>query len=152
MDGPGQASLSPVKALASPLTRVALVVVAVVVVCSVASSRGDRETCGEAGAQLLRSLKPGQPEDASRQARATLLEDRCTDSGPLLASASVLADADRPAEALPLARKVVRHEPDNAAAWLTLSKALRASDPPRARAAVSRARELNPLAVAPQRR
>jgi cytochrome c-type biogenesis protein CcmH/NrfG len=65
----------------------------------------------------------------------------------LLASVRLRAgDADG---ALRLARAAVRREPENAEAWLAVSRAARQADPPLAREALQRLRELVPPVPAP---
>jgi Flp pilus assembly protein TadD len=141
-----------VRSVASLLPRLALVILAVVVVVAVSQARRDQHACAEAGAAVYRSLAPGGSAAGSARARSTLLRSGCEDSRPLLASAAVLAGAGRTREALPLARKGVADEPENAAAWFTLARALGKQDPEGARGALKRARELNPLAASPRRR
>ena len=51
--------------------------------------------------------------------------------------------------ALALARGAVRREPENAEAWLAVSRAARQADPPLAREALQRLRELVPPVPAP---
>jgi hypothetical protein len=52
---------------------------------------------------------------------------------------------DRPRQALQAANEVADAEPDNAEAWLVVSRAAQKVDPPRARYAIAQLRRLNPL-------
>ncbi len=67
----------------------------------------------------------------------------------VLLLASVKLRAGDAAGALRLARGAARREPENAEAWLAVARAAREADPPLARSALQRLRELVPLVPAP---
>jgi len=67
----------------------------------------------------------------------------------VLLLASVRLRAGDAAGALRLARAAVHREPENAEAWLAVSRAARQADPPLAREALQRLRELVPPVPAP---
>jgi predicted Zn-dependent protease len=60
---------------------------------------------------------------------------RTSDTTPLVREAQLLLFARRPEEAVAVARRATREEPDNARAWLVLAQAAEDADPPLAAAA-----------------
>ncbi len=126
--------------------RVALVVTAVAVCLLVLGARRSEQTCSQAGADVVRDVT-GTAEAGALEPALETLRRGCTDSRPLVLSATELARAGRDAEAVPLARQAVREEAENPGAWLSLFLALRRSDPQGAARARDRVLELNPRAV-----
>jgi tetratricopeptide (TPR) repeat protein len=134
--------------MASPgslAARAVLVAVALAAALSVVSWQSTEDDCREAGATVVREIT-GTESAANLPGAFDTLRGDCHDVRPLLVAAGQLARAERRDEALPLARRAVRREPDDFAAWAVLSEALAEADPAAARRARRRALALNPRA------
>jgi len=111
----------------------------------VLGARRSEQSCSQAGADVVRDVTGTGKTGAFEPALETLRRG-CTDSRPLVLTATELARAGRESEAAPLARQAVREEAENPGAWLALFLALRHSDPQGAARARERVLELNPRA------
>jgi hypothetical protein len=127
------------------VARLVLLCAALLVVVALVSWQQTEDGCAEAGATVVREIAGAVDRSVLPAALAKLTGD-CRESSPLLAAAGALRNAGREPEAEPLARHVVREEPDNFAAWAILSLALAKNDPAASERARARALELNPLA------
>jgi Flp pilus assembly protein TadD len=137
-------------ALARTAARIALACAAIVLVVVLAGWRQSDSRCDRAGSEMAAAQKaqadPAPPEPALRT-----LGDSCHDTTQLLAAARLLLVHGRSRQAEPLARTVLRREPDNPGAWAALAAALGDREPAAADRAQRRAHELNPAAI-PTRR
>ena len=125
------------------IERAALAAVAVVVFAWLAGGlhRARLESHG------LRIAESGSLTAADVRRSADLLERAArhsSDTGPLEREAQLLLFARRPAPAAAVLERIVRREPENAAAWQLLARADELRDPLRARAARRRLAQLSP--------
>lgn len=124
------------------MTRVAGALVALAVAGWLASAWP-----GARAEQEARDAGAGRPSPAQVERAIGLLEDarRARPDGDVLPRlAAFELTAGRPERAVALLRSLVRHEPENVAAWTVLALALAETDPAAAQAANTRRRALAP--------
>jgi hypothetical protein len=111
-------------------TRLAVVVLAVAAVAVLANRLRDHDRCDAAQAALT--------------ARTAALESSCRDPDVVAGASAALLNAGRRDRGLALARESVRREPRSFIGWVAVGLALRDRDPSGSRAALARAKALNP--------
>ncbi len=116
------------------LVRAVLAVVAIGIIVLVAGWQSDADACADAADSLT-----------VRQ-----LETDCSEEDVALEAVTAMARGGSGARALPLARAMVRDQPDSYRSWLALAAAARGSNEGEYRRALRRVRELNPRYRAPQ--
>jgi predicted Zn-dependent protease len=110
--------------------RVAIVIVAVAAIVLLGSRLRDHDRCDSARAAV------GE--------RAGELTASCRDPDVIASASAVLLAAGQPDRAVRLARESVRREPESFVGWVALGLTLRDRDPAGSRAALARAKALNP--------
>jgi hypothetical protein len=110
--------------------RVAIVLVAVAAIVLLGSRLRDHDRCDSARAAV------GQ--------RTGELITSCRDPDVIASASAVLLAGGQPDQAVRLARESVRREPESFVGWVAMGLTLRDRDPAGSRAALARARALNP--------
>ena len=110
--------------------RLAIVLLAVAAIVLLGSRLREHGRCDSARADVGR--------------RAGELAASCGDPDVIASASAVLLAAGKRNEAVRLARESVRREPDSFAGWVAVGLTLRDRDPVRSRAALARAKALNP--------
>jgi hypothetical protein len=110
--------------------RLAIVLVAVAAVVLLGSRLRDHDRCDSARAAV------GQ--------RTGELTTRCRDPDVIASASAVLLAAGQRDRAVALARESVEREPDSFVGWVAMGLTLRERDPAASRAALARAKALNP--------
>ncbi len=122
---------------------VAVVAVAAVAITVLMRIEDDASSCRDAARDVL-LVRQGKADQARLSPAVDRLGQGCTDADAPAQAAVNLIGMKRRGQALPLARDVVREEPQNYRGWLVLAAALPPDQASRARAARERARALNP--------
>jgi hypothetical protein len=110
--------------------RVAIVLVAVAAIVLLGSRLRDHDRCDSARAAV------GQ--------RTGELITSCRDPDVIASASAVLLAGGQPDQAVRLARESVRREPQSFVGWVAMGLTLRDRDPAGSRAALARAKALNP--------
>jgi hypothetical protein len=110
--------------------RVAIVLVAVAAIVLLGSRLRDHDRCDSARAAV------GQ--------RTGELITSCRDPDVIASASAVLLAGGQPDQAVRLARESVRREPESFVGWVAMGLTLRDRDPAGSRAALARAKALNP--------
>ena len=126
------------------VVRPLLVATAAGVIALVVGWQRDVDRCEGAAKRVAAAAQPDRAGQVELGRDLRTLRGDCGGSDEPLAAGAVLLKAGRADEATMLARALVREEPDNYRAWLTLAGALRESDPAASPRALDRARKLNP--------
>lgn len=128
------------------IVRLLVAAAAVAVAATLASVRADDRACRDAGKRLYElAATPGARLDAA----IGKLERTCHGAEPLATAAAGLRHFGRTRAATAVARRATDRDPASYEAWAILSTT---APPGPAAVARRRALELNPLAVAPERR
>lgn len=144
METMGDGSGKGVASYRSVFTRLALVVVALVVVGSFVASRHGYDACQSSRREVLASASGALPASAQTKAIQGVRE-HCRGADQLVNVAGVLYGQKRTAAAMRVAREAVAEEPENALAWRALAATAAQLDPATARRAARRQLELSPL-------
>jgi hypothetical protein len=110
--------------------RLAIVVVAAAAIVLLGSRLRDHDRCDSARAAV------GQ--------RTGELITSCRDPDVIASASAVLLAGAQPDQAVRLARESVRREPESFVGWVAVGLTLRDRDPAGSRAALARAKALNP--------
>jgi len=110
--------------------RLAIVLVAAAAIALLGSRLRDHDRCDSARADV------GE--------RTGELTASCRDPDVIASASAVLLAAGRREQAVGLARESVRREPESFVGWVALGLTLRDRDPVGSRAALARAKALNP--------
>lgn len=124
--------------------RLALILVAVVVVAVLARGVREHDACQQARADVIAAATGAKPASVQEQAIAGIRE-HCRGAQDLVSASAVLYRQERFEEAQALAQEAVDAEPENATAWNALATTAAEIDPATARAAARRQVELSPL-------
>lgn len=130
---------------AAALARVALAAAATGAVVVAAVALGSARDAEQAIALVPRNGGRATPAEVARSARLfSDARDHSRDVSLLVREAQLLTYDGRPQAALPLLRRAVAREPDNAEAWAQLAVSARTIDRPLAARALRRLQELAP--------
>jgi len=110
--------------------RLAIVLVAVAAIVLLGSRLRDHDRCDSAQVDVGR--------------RTQELTASCRDPDVIASASAVLLAAGRRDQAVRLARESVRREPESFVGWVAMGVTLRDRDPAASRAALARAKALNP--------
>jgi hypothetical protein len=92
----------------------------------------------------LREHDRCQSAQTASPLRVAALTEDCRDPDDLAGASVVLLNAGKRDDAVRMAQQAVRREPDSFAGWVAVALAQRSRTSPRGRAAVARAKALNP--------
>lgn len=110
--------------------RLAIVVVAAAAIVLLGSRLRDHDRCDSARAAVVQ--------------RTAELSASCRDPDVIASASAVLLAAGQRDRAVALARESVEREPDSFVGWVAMGLTLRDRDPAASRAALARAKALNP--------
>jgi len=128
------------------IARGALVVLAIVCGAVAVHGLARHDACQDAIARAS-VLQPGQAALAASVARD--VGARCDEPRTTVIAAAFVDHAGARPAAIALARRLTREAPQAYVGWLVLGRLLAPDDPARARAALARARALNPRGARP---
>ena len=131
------------------IVRVALVAVCLAAVAFGVTRLHHDNACESARSAIVDALFHHQEPAGGLAHQQQKLVDSCRDRSVMAFVSTVETVARRYGPAIALARRVTRDEPRNRIGWIALAQALKASDPVAARAAVARAKALNPRGAVP---
>ena len=131
------------------IVRVALVAVCVAAVAFGVTRLHKDDTCESARTAIVTALFHHQEPAGGLAHQQRKLVDNCRDRSVMAFVSTVETTARRYGPAIALARRVTREEPSNRIGWIALAQALKTSDPAGSRAAVARAKALNPRGAVP---
>jgi hypothetical protein len=131
------------------LLRAVLVVICVAAIAFGATRLHRDDTCESARSAIVTALFHHQEPPGGLAKQQQRLVDNCRDASVMAFVSTVETTAGRLGPAVALARRVTRDEPSNRIGWVALAQALRKTDPQGSKAAVARAKALNPRGAVP---
>jgi Flp pilus assembly protein TadD len=131
------------------IVRVVMVAACVAAVIFGVSRLHQDNTCESARSAIVTALFHHREPAGGLAHQQQRLIDHCRDRSVMAFVSTVETTARRFGPATALARRVTHDEPNNRIGWIALAQALRLSDPKGSRAAVARAKALNPRGAVP---